>query len=209
MRPTVLYLVVTVLVPNSLVRAQSPGSLPPGTRIRITAPSALTPARQTGSVLALRSDTLLLQPDGGAESLALPLAAVTELEVGHRGHRSTGTGFLLGVLVGGATGAGVGAAAYQNPKPCPSSQSYCGFGNLTSRGVDATVLGVLGGLVGGIVGAFVGHAHQSESWQQVPLALRAAQDGAASRHLGITTNPAGRGVALSIGLPFGGARPAL
>lgn len=154
MRCTFLYLAVPVLsvafvASGTIMRAQTPRSLVSGTRVRITAPGTLTPERQTGRVLALRPDTLLLQPDGGAASLALPLTAVTDIEASHGRHRSTGVGILIGLLAGGATGAVVGAATYQKPpggcdlvSAQPKSCSAFDLG----RGFQTGVLGVLGGV---------------------------------------------------------------
>lgn len=215
MRPTVLYIAVAVLVAGSVLvpsvraRAQNPHavqSIAAGTRVRITAPGALTPARQAGQLLALHPDTLVLLPDGSAASLALPLAGVTGIEVSRRRHRSTGTGILIGVLAGGATGAAVGAATYKTPKPsagCADAQFICGPFGVLGRGGATTGGALLGAVVGGVVGGFVGHAHQSDDWATIPFARRAAALLSAPNHLSIT--PAKGGVALSFGLRFGGA----
>ena len=201
---SVVYIAVAVVVSASVVVpsvracAQSPQtvqSIATGTRVRITAPGALTPARQAGQLLGIHADTLVLLPDGGAASLTLPLAEVTGVEMSRRRHRATGTGILIGVLAGGATGGVIGAATYQESKP---SELIDPIG----RSASAAAGGILGAVVGGVLGAFVGHAHQSDDWAKVPLAQRAAFF-LSPNHLKVT--PARRGVGLSLGLRFGGA----
>ena len=205
MRSIVVYIAVSVIVSACVtvpsVRAcaqssQTVHSIANGTRVRITAPGALTPARQAGQLLGMRADTLVLLPDGREAPLALPVAEVTGVEVSRRSHRSTGTGILIGVLAGGATGVIVGAATYQESKP---SQLIDPVG----RSASAAAGGILGALVGGVTGAFVGHAHQSDDWAIVPPAQRAAAFLLAPNHLSIT--PRGRGIAWSLGLRFRGA----
>lgn len=202
MRPTILHLAAVLLAPTALVRAQAPPlALATSARVRVTAPTVLTPARQPGRVLALRRDSLLLQPDGGSDSLWLPLAAVTDLEVSRGRHASTGKGIVVGLLTGGALGAVVGAATYQAPKPCPPSGLFCLNGFLDpGRGGTALIVGVLGGVVGGVVGGFVGHAHQSERWERVAPGPLASLLGIAPGHVSLT--PTGGGAALSVGLRF-------
>ena len=202
---SVVYIAVSVLVSGSAVvstipaGAQSPqsvGSIATGTRVRITAPAALTPARQAGRLLGLHADSLDLLPDGAESSRTIPLSDVVGAEVSRRRHRATGTGVLIGVLAGGATGGVIGAATYQESKP---SELIDPIG----RSASSAVGGVLGAVVGGVIGAFVGHAHQSDDWTKVPVVQRAATLLSAPNYLNIT--PAAGGVALTFGLRFGGA----
>lgn len=203
MRSTVVYIAVAVLAPVSVVVpglqavAQGPAavqSITAGTRVRITAPGAITPARQAGRLLSLQPDTVMMLPDGGAASVALPLANVAGIEVSQRQHRRTGTGILVGILAGGATGLLVGAATYQDSKP---SQLIDPIGRSASAGVG----GLLGAVVGGAAGGLVGHAHQSDDWTKVSLSQRAVALLMAPNHLSIA--PGRGGVALLFGLRFG------
>lgn len=162
MRPTVLHVAVTLCVAGALVprpvRAQAaryPAQLAPGARVRITSPS-LVPSVETGRLLAVRSDTLVLQADRSTTPMALPFPSVTKVELSHGTHRSTVAGMLLGILAGGATGAAVGAAM-------PTDGKGINFGH----GGDAALMALPGALLGGTIGALLGTAHQSERWESV------------------------------------------
>lgn len=81
-RLTDIIAIVTVFLTPSVVRAQAPElALAPGARVRVTAPGALTPARQSGRVLAASRDSLRVQLDGSTDSLWLARALLTELEI--------------------------------------------------------------------------------------------------------------------------------
>lgn len=131
-------------------------SIPPGTRVRVAGP-ALGAAPRIAHVLAPRSDTLLLQPEHSADTLAIPVTGISRLEVsgGRHGHGWAGTG--LGILVFGAWG------ATQSDNSCPSYSVGCRNGNLA----------LAGALFGAGIGAVVGHFWKTEKWQSVlPAAAR-------------------------------------
>jgi hypothetical protein len=138
-------------------------------------------------VLSVLGDTIVMQPDGGAQSVAFPRTAITDMELSRGQHRATTAGIIIGVLGGGAAGVILVAATTSDPKPCPYdptgpvgaiacgySGDYGSFGNVRSLGPDngqiELAVGVLGAIVGGAVGALIGHAHQSEAWE--PTAFR-------------------------------------
>ena len=197
-RLTDIIAIATVFLTPSVVRAQAPElALAPGSRVRVTAPGVLTPARQSGRVLATSRDSLRVQLDGGADSLWLSRALFTELEVNRGPHRSTGKGIVLGMLSGAALGAVIGAATYQPPKPCAN----CWFGAPDfGQGGQALIAGVAGALVGAVVGAFVGHYHQSDGWERVPPGPLASLLRTGPDHLSVASG--GRGAALSLALQF-------
>jgi hypothetical protein len=132
----------------------------PGQRVRITTSGALAPVRQAGRVLSVQADSILLEPDGGAQPVAFPRFAITDMEVSRGQHRSTAAGIVIGVLGGGA--AGVIAVAATPSKPGQDEL------DVISTGQAEAILGMFGAIVGGIVGGLVGHAHRSENWAQVP-----------------------------------------
>jgi len=211
MRPNAPYVVVILCIaavlsphPARAQAARDSAAFPSGTRVRVTAPGVLTPSRQSGRVLTSRSDTLSLQPDGGAAPFALPWAAVTNLEVSRGRRRSTLNGFAIGALVGGVSGAVIGAATYQETKPsagCPGTEDFCITGPLfdIGRGGSAALLGGLGALVGGVTGALIGHAHERDMWEKVPLRLQPALLHAKPTPLGAAAAP---GATLSLALQF-------
>ena len=189
-----------VIVLAGIVNAQTTAvTLQPGARIRVTAPGALTPEQQAGRLIALRLDSLLLQPDGAAE-VTIPRSAIGEIDTSLGRHTLTRRGLATGLLVGAATGAALGAAVW--PKGAcvyhpavlflPAYTSDC-----RSSGERATLGGMLGAAAGLVAGGLIGHAHQTESWQRVGglagSVLRMVPD-----HLAI--NPVPRGVGLSIGM---------
>lgn len=211
MRPNAPYVAVILCIatvlplhPSHAQAAHDSATFPSGTRVRVTAPGVLTPSRQSGRVLTSGADTLSLQPDGGAAPFVLPWAAVTDLDVSRGRHRSTFRGFVIGALVGGVSGAVIGAATYQETKPsagCPGTEDFCITGPLfdIGRGGSAALAGGLGALVGGVTGALIGHAHQDDTWEKVPLRLQPARLHAKPTPLGAGTAP---GATLSLALRF-------
>ena len=161
MRPTPLSLTAACLIaltaPSADLLAQATPPLTPGTRVRLTAPALNLPDREEGRVLALRRDTLDVRLEGISDSLALPLAYVTTLEVSPGRHSAVGKGVFLGLITGGLLGALVGAQTYH---PCDCI-------NL-GRGWNAGIGGVIGGLAGMVVGGVIG-AHGRETWEPVHL----------------------------------------
>jgi hypothetical protein len=149
--------------------AQTTTALTPGTRIRVTAPSALTPEEQTGRLIALRPDSLLLQPDGAPE-VTISRSAVVEIDRSLGLHSATGRGVAVGLFTGAAAGAALGAALWprgactfhQAVLVLPAYTSDC-----VSRGTRATEGGILGAVAGLVAGGLMGHSHQSEGWRRV------------------------------------------
>jgi hypothetical protein len=149
--------------------AQTPTILAPGTRIRVTAPSALTPEQQAGRLVALRADSLLLQPDGAAE-VTIPRSAIGEIDTSLGRHSATGRGIVVGLFTGAAAGAALGAALlhkgactfHQGVLFLPAYTSDC-----VSRGTRAAEGGILGAVAGLVAGGLIGHSHKTEDWHRV------------------------------------------
>jgi hypothetical protein len=202
MRITVLSIVVCVAAvgqaaPGGAAMAQTSTTPAPGTRVRVTAPGVLTPEVQSGRLISFRSDSLLLQPDGGETSLAVPRASVTELDVSEGLHTRTRRGLAIGLLVGAGAGAGIGAATYTRPTCKNLNLAQCigvGIGD-PGRGGVALISGVLGGIAGLVVGGLIGHAHTSEQWERVE-GSRASLFRFVPDNVSIA--PSGLGIALSM-----------
>lgn len=195
--PAVVCLAVAVQTPGGN-RAMAQGPSPtPGTRVRVTAPSALSPRQQEGRLIALRHDSLVMEPDGGS-AVAIPRSAVRRIDVSLGRHSESGRGVLVGLFGGAVAGSGV-AAAFWSQGSCtyhpavlflPAYTSDC-----VSRGARAAEGGILGAVAGLVAGGLIGHAHQSERWQRVggfaASALRLVPDR-------ITVVPATSGIAFSL-----------
>ena len=157
--------------------AQVPAALPiaDGTRARVTAP-ALGPTRRVVTVLAQRGDTLVLRAEGARDSLLLPAAGVTRLEVSHGRKTRVQRGLVVGLLGGAAVGAALAYAAY-DPDPCAGSESFACVAVFsgTSRGQDAGLGAALGAVAGAAAGSVVGLLWRTERWQRVPLPPRVAR----------------------------------
>ena len=157
--------------------AQAPAALPiaDGTRARVTAP-ALGPSRRVATVIAQRGDTLVLRSEGALNSVAVPLAGVTGLEVSRGRHTRVRRGLAVGLVTGAVVGAVASYAAYK-PDTCGETELGCFLSPLPefSRS-DETVLGAIGGgLLGAAVGSVVGLAWRTERWERVSLPPRIAR----------------------------------
>jgi hypothetical protein len=112
---------------------------------------------QIGHVLVVRGDTLFLQV-APAETLAVALADVNQLDVstGRRRYALRGAG--IGSLVGGGLGAVMGYASGDD-------RGWCCF----SAGGKAIIYGVGLGVTGLVIGAIAGSLHVTDRWTSVPL----------------------------------------
>jgi hypothetical protein len=112
-----------------------------------------------GTFVRWSDDTLLVLSNGN--TLALPLDAVTRLDVSRGRKTNTGKGAEIGFLLGGVVGAVIGYASYEE------CEGVC-FGDFGS-GFAAFVGGLVGGLGGGAVGALIGSSTKTDRWREVPL----------------------------------------
>ena len=159
MRSTMLAVAAFTLIPVGAMAAQAVQAvqLESGTRIRITAtPYALK--NRTARVLSVRNDSLLLQV-APADTLAVALAGVTQLDVstGRRRHTLQGAG--IGALAGVASGALLGFADGDDPP---------GFLSMTAS-EKAALGGATLGVAGLVIGTVVGALKVSDRWTSVPI----------------------------------------
>ena len=179
MRRRLAPLLVSLLMFPQVIAGQGVETLVvPGARVRVTHPAEGT---RVGTALAITDDLLFVRWSGGADTVGVPLAEVTRLDVSdgrnsYRTLRRTGIGFVAGAGLGALLGAGA------------KDESDNFFGNGAEAGGGAVVGGILGGLMGLVSGVL-----QSEPWREVPLDRS---------RLGIVTPSGGRGTRLGFALAF-------
>lgn len=163
MRPlAVLFCPAILAITRPAECMQSP-RLDPGSLIRFEAPG--TGGRQTGTLVAVESDTLLVRVDGDAPGLILRISAdsVTQLEVRHeRAMALEGAG--LGLLAGAVLALAADPNWVDENGNCTTAQclAYKVSPHLKTR------LAVFGG-VGLLLGAIIGSDKKTTSWVRVPL----------------------------------------
>ncbi len=135
--------------------------LTPGTAVRRRRRSSSH--RLVGTLVAVSADTVVLEVEGRADPLALPLASVTSLEVS-RGQKSrVGKGALIGGVVGAVIGGVLGAVSIGI---CQSPDNT----HFVPCWLNIPIVAGLGGAVGAGVGAGIGAASgPADRWETVPL----------------------------------------
>ncbi len=155
MRHATILVAILAFVPTSAT-AQEPPPVKVGDRVRVTTPDV---RRRQGTVQLLTTDSLVMRPKYGApHRLAVPLAAVTRLELSVPGGSRAGRGALIGLGVAGLGGAVLGGAACASDPWFQDAAGACaaiGFG----------VFGASGALLGAIIGAMI----TGTRWEEVPL----------------------------------------
>lgn len=142
----------------------------PGTRVRVTAPS-IAEHRIVGTIVTIGADTLtlktkrkvepfILNSNGQAETLAIPFASVTKLEVIRGKKRNVVKGAGIGVVVGGLSGVVYGFSEGDDPPG--------GILGWTAK-EKAAMLGIMGSLSGGVLGALIGALKTTDRWEKAPL----------------------------------------
>jgi hypothetical protein len=158
MRRRLAALLATLLtVPHALAgqSVTTSARLMPGTRVRVTHPAE---GIRVGTALALTDDLLFVRWADGTDTVGVPLAEVTRLDVSSGRHKYLALKHAgIGLVAGAGLGAIAGAVSYDD------SHSFAGHGAFVAGGAFA--LGTLGGLIGLVSGVL-----QSETWQQLPLA---------------------------------------
>jgi hypothetical protein len=161
-----------LVVSTSALDAQGSPPLVLGARVRVTAPTALTPRRQAGTMLALRGDSLVFQLEGRPDSVTLPMRQVTKLDVSRGEHSHGLEGMFLGALAGVAVGAVLESrASSQSDASSGCKDAGCAFlSGAAAAGASYgnQFLPLAGLLLGGIGGGIVGLAYESERWEHVP-----------------------------------------
>jgi hypothetical protein len=140
--------------------------LPPGSRVRVTAPAT---GRVVGTLLSATADSVRLEVTDGS-SLALSTTSLSALELSAGVRRNAWRGAGIGLLVGAGVGGVVGLATYRRAE-CydnPIEGFFCDLVNRTSRSVTVVSDAALFGTAGAIVGAIVGQVGR-ERWVRVTL----------------------------------------
>jgi hypothetical protein len=161
--------------------------IPSGAKVRVRSsllPGGVVEGRVTSSTddalgLMLASDD---SPFGGGQ-MVIPRTSVASLQMSMGRHGHT----LLGLLVGTASFAAIGAFVEVDPNDCgPDSSAFC------SRGE------AIGGmaLVGAGIGALAGAAVRTERWQNVSVEVLAP------RSSGLRAAPRSRGGAFAAQIAF-------
>jgi hypothetical protein len=150
---------------------QAPSDLVAGMRVRVTAPGvAIKPV--VGTIQSLSADAIELAVKGREGTMLVPRASVLQLEV------SRGPNRALGILVGGAVVAAMGAAV--GAIGCRDSSDFDSWH-------CAAILGGAGFALGGGMGAITG---MGEQWKELP-----------GERLRVTLGP-GRGCGLGLSMRF-------
>jgi hypothetical protein len=181
-------LVLLLARPHALAgqTAATATALLPGARVRI-ARAGEKP--RVAIVVAHTADTLQVRWPEFANTVALPLAGISRLDVSTGRHRNVVKGMVLGTVGVGALGAAAGAISYQ---PCTPTKFMTCFLAPTSRAQSAMVGGALGGTLGFVVGSLVGLVRH-ESWKRVSLD---------DRRVAAAVGPGAHGTGLGVSLRF-------
>ncbi len=134
--------------------------------VRVWAPG-IAKFRIAGTVDRATPDTLVVRGFTRARKdtiWTIPAASITRLQIATGTHGNALTGLGLGLLGGGAAGAGIGALA-------------CGNDSFFGSGGCAVILGVFGAGVGAVVGVIAGALSHSVRWVEAsPHPLRVSFD---------------------------------
>ena len=161
----VMAICAVVIAKGAFAQADSVVSWPvdSGSLVRVKAAS-LGPTFRRGTLTSTTTDSITLEPSR-AGRFSVGLDQITSLQVLQESHTEKAKYTLIGLLVGAAGGAILGAATYA-PGKCDPSAIICI--DVFDRGSTAAMGAVLLGAVGGLVGLMAG-ASPKETWASVPL----------------------------------------
>jgi len=181
-------LLLLVARPDALVgqNAVPDAALVPGDRVRITRDDEKP---RVATVVSRTTDTLRVRMEGVANTVAIPFAGISRIDVNTGQHRNLVKGMLFGTLGGGTMGAILGAASYE---PCESKELLGCLLASDSQSDAATIGGVAGGALGLIVGSLIGAIRQ-DTWKQMPLG---------ERRVTVDIKPRAHGAGLGVALKF-------
>jgi hypothetical protein len=155
------------------LRAEEPGILAVGSRVRVT--SQETGAQPLiGQVVALEPGAVAVIGEGGAGQKHVPIVASTTLEVSTGKKSRAARGAIVGAAVGAMPGLFMTFGDYNTDKGSPAAVS------------------LVGAAAGAAIGSLVGLALKSENW--VPADLPVVTGGIA---------PIPRGVSISLSVAWG------
>lgn len=167
-RSWILALCATLAPKAILAQAAEAGQWPldSGTRIRVQAAS-LGPTFRRATLRSTTRDSISLEPPHAA-AFSIGLDEIKTLQVLRESHTAKAKYTTIGLLVGAAGGAILGAITY-SPTKCDPSVSFCVdvFDQGSSAAMGAVLLGAAGGLVGLIAGA-----SPKETWVPVTVPTR-------------------------------------
>ena len=158
--------IVGLIVTAHAAVAQSAASwpLPAGVRIRVESPTFAN-RKQTGTLLSASADSIVFRPVDLTNSIGLPTAAVSRMEVRTGTHTRRLKGMLVGLAVAGGAGFALTAATWTKPKnPCFMCMDFGRWG-------DAAFVGGFTGIVGALGGLIVG-SRATDSWEPVDVPRR-------------------------------------
>ena len=170
MRALAILAVLSIAALSDAITQQLP--VQPGQQVRVTAHTHDL-RRTPVTFFAVRSDSLHVQyvrkrldharVITDSLHLAMPLSAVTKLEVPAGRRSNWDKGARTGAITGGVLGFIIGGlfAACDDPWGCPTTGG---------DKVGTVVLGsVIFGFAGGLVGAMIGEMSHRDTWREVPL----------------------------------------
>lgn len=146
---SVLLMQLAVAVPSAAAQPAPP----PGTLVRVTAPT-VSPVPVTGTIVDT-SDRDLVVFQSAAGKTTIPLDAISKLEWSGGRHNQAGSFAKWGAIAGGALGAMV----------LTDAQFVC-KNKLRCAGVGALWGGVSGGMYGALIGVLV----RTYDWKEVSVA---------------------------------------
>jgi hypothetical protein len=152
--------------------------VPPGARVRVTAPSLVAPL--IANYLEMRGDTVVLVDDRAGRGLwSIPYSDIRSLHLSIGQKKNHGPYIVRGAVLGGAAGFIIGALAAATIDPSDTTKKF-------KRLTTGAVVGAGGALAGGLIGS----RFTTENWSPISLRRR------------VTLAPMPRGAVLRIELPF-------
>ena len=162
-------LLLLLATPVAWIAAQS---VAPGQRVRLIYTHATKgdTLRTIGTLISWDTTVVLargVKPTTAADTVRVPAAALTLVEVSLRRKSREGRGALLGAVAGGVAGALVGAMTHEDYIPSDVLFGGCLFASSEAEAIagGVLILGAAGTLVGLVIGSLV----KTDEWRVVPL----------------------------------------
>lgn len=134
--------------------------VPPGARVRVTAPSLVGPL--IANYLEMRGDTVVLVEDRAGQGLwSIPYNEIRSLHLSVGSKRNHGPYIVRGVVLGGGGGALLGMLFAATFEPSDSTKK---FKRLTT--------GAVAGGIGAVVGGVIASRFSTENWSPIALGRR-------------------------------------
>ncbi|MGH7713648.1 MAG: hypothetical protein ACREOG_20350 [Gemmatimonadaceae bacterium] len=150
--------------------------VPPGARVRVTAPSLVGPL--IANYLEMRADTVVLVEDRAGQGLwSIPYSELRSLHLSIGQKRNHGPYIFRGAAIGAAGGFLIGVLTAASFQPSDTSKKF-------KRVTTGAVVGGIGALLGGIVGS----RFTTENWSPISL----------TRRMSFTPSPHGAGLRIDV-----------